>query len=281
MVLVIGFIALLVMALLVSGINHWWLARKNGDPIGSIFYHIAQSKREYDAAKLKRKTEKKSAQVEEVNALSPTARCWQPNFTLGPKKSRKEIDQQKRRETRKQFKSGKANQLSILDEVQFSYWDEKANGNAIRRVSVQSVDAEYIEGFCHKRQAIRTFRLRKISRDITSMETGEVFRKGTWARAMRRLPNNSAVISGRNYRSSRSKLDRPSRKTAVYFVGFRESKRVELEKKAALAGWQIRKAFSPTLNILVTGPLSGSAQIGTAERMNIEIISESDFCQRV
>ena len=77
---------------------------------------------------------------------------------------------------------------------------------------------------------------------------------------------------------------KPHRKqwqTTVYFVGFRDAKRRELESMARAAGWQVRTGFSTSLDVLIAGPLAGSVQLSKADSMEIDTISEFDFKKEV
>lgn len=50
---------------------------------------------------------------------------------------------------------------------------------------------------------------------------------------------------------------------------------------ARAAGWQVRTEFSASVAVLITGPLAGRAQLGKADSMKIDVISESDFRSRL
>lgn len=166
-----------------------------------------------------------------------------------------------------------------LDVIAFSYRDSGTNEYASRTVTVRAVNADYLEGVCHARNGDRTFALNRIRGDITSIDTGEVRSPSKWAAEMRRLPNNAAVKSGKDYQSSVNPCS--GWQTAVFFVGFREARRNELEEMADLAGWQVRQAFGSSLNVLVAGTLAGPGQISKAESMGTEVISEDVFLQRI
>ena len=104
---------------------------------------------------------------------------------------------------------------------------------------------------------------------------------------MRLLPNNRIVTDGVAHRLVGIKdypMDKSNRKqwqTAVYFVGFRDAKRRELESMARAAGWQVRKGFSTSLDVLIAGPLAGHVQLSKADMMGIDAISESDFKKEI
>lgn len=174
-----------------------------------------------------------------------------------------------------------------VDEIQFSYPRRDGLGYVIRKVSVWAVDADYLEGYCHARQGKRTFSLRRIRGKVTSLRTGEVQRIGRWASAMRLLPNNRIVTDGASHRSVGIKVypvgmaNQKQWQTAAYFVGFRDAKRCELESIASAAGWQVRTGFSPSLDVLVAGPLAGRMQLSNADAIGIDAISESDFKKRI
>ncbi|WP_157750946.1 hypothetical protein [Janthinobacterium svalbardensis] len=174
-----------------------------------------------------------------------------------------------------------------VDEIQFSYPRRDGLGYVTRKVSVWAVDADYLEGYCHARQGKRTFSLRRIRGKVTSLRTGEVQRIGRWASAMRLLPNNRIITDGAVYRPMGikdypiGKSNRKQWQIAAYFAGFREAKRYELESIARAADWQVRTAFSTSLDVLIAGPLAGRVQLSKAESMGIESISEADFRHRI
>lgn len=189
--------------------------------------------------------------------------------------------------TKKKPKREFRGEAADVDEIQFSYPSNQGFGYVTRHVSVWAVDADYLEGHCHARQGKRTFSLRRIRGKVTSLRTGEIQRLGRWASAMRLHPNNRIVTDGAPHRSvsiknyPTRKLNRKQWQTSAYFAGFRDDKRCELESMARAAGWQVRKGFSSTLDVLIAGSLVGHVQIGKAELMGIDIISESDFKKEI
>lgn len=188
---------------------------------------------------------------------------------------------------KKKSKRGPRGEVGDVDEIQFSYPKRDGLGYLTRKVSVWAVDSDYLEGYCHTRQGKRTFSLRRIRGKVTSLRTGEVQRIGRWASAMRLLPNNRIVSDGSSYGPVGIKAYPAGRanpkhwQTAAYFVGFRDAKRCGLESMARAAGWQVRGGFSASLDILIAGPLAGSVQLSKAESMGIDVISESDFIERI
>lgn len=188
---------------------------------------------------------------------------------------------------RKKTKKSPRYSSEFLDEIQFSYPNKDSITYAIRKISVRAVNAEYLEGHCHTSNATRTFVLQRIRGKVTSLITGEVQRVAAWADCMRRLPNNRGILFIESLTSNgeRKKTTPKERnrewQTAACFVGFRDAKRAELESMAEAASWQIRSGFSSTLDILVAGTLAGSKQLKEAESLQIDIISEADFRQRM
>ncbi|WP_143450994.1 BRCT domain-containing protein [Janthinobacterium sp. BJB301] len=184
---------------------------------------------------------------------------------------------------KKKSKRGPRGEAGDVDEIQFSYPRRDGLGYETRKVSVWAVDADYLEGYCHARQGKRTFSLPRVRGKVTSLRTGEIQRIGTWASAMRLLPNNRIVTDGASHRPVGIKgypMDKSNRKqwqTAAYFVGFRDAKRCELESMARAAGWQVHTGFSPSLNFLIAGPLAGTTQLSKAYSMGIGVILELNF----
>jgi len=279
----LGFIAVCILGVIVDAYQHRRRAKASDDPIGSIWYHIQQSKREDDEKRAKKKAAKKEiAQLKTKDfpplpVQIPNSNYKQTGVSATSSQMSRRINARKLKEAKKKSKAAD----SILDEIQFTYPDRHSGAKITRRVSVRAVDKEYLEGHCHMRKGERTFLLHRIHGGVVSLDTGEIYKTSTWARAMRRLPNNGTIISGSSYRSAGNSSESRDWQTAAYFVGFRDAKRSELEAMADLAGWQVRTAFSSSLDVLVAGSLAGSAQMGKAESMGIDVISEDEFLQRL
>lgn len=276
--LILILIVVCFLCLIFAGLSHRARAHKEEEPVGSIFYHIKQCFREDAERKLSWiKNGIRLREAETVDCTSPhqadknLAYLADSDSSIYKKKINPSFQP-----------SG-----DFIDEVQFSYPDKNGFGYEIRRVSVQAVNDVYLDGYCHTRSKKRTFALQRIRGTVTSLVTGEVQRVETWADSMRKLPNNGAIFFPTSQSSTGKQKNTTGRRrnrewqTAAYFVGFRDAKRTELETMADAASWQVRSGFSSSLDILVTGSLVGSKQLKDADSMQIEIISESDFRQRM
>lgn len=253
-------------SLIVDGIKHRTKALREGRKVGSLWGHIQLAADEYKTQRRRTKSTKAETSVK-IDLASYLAQESGRVIDSVPKPVEKSVSKE----------TELLRNVGALDVIAFSYRDSGTNEYASRTVTVRAVDAEFLEGVCHMRNGDRTFALNRIRGDITSVHTGEVRSPSKWAAEIRRLPNNATVKSGKDYRSAAN--PRRDWQTAVFFVGFRDARRNELEELADLAGWQVRQAFSSSLNVLVAGTLAGSSQISKAESMGIEVISEDVFRQ--
>ena len=295
MIYFLGFIAICFLGLVIDAFEHRRRARTAGEPEGSIWYHIRHSQRDYVAKKTQRKAGKKESTPldKDISWLKRMASVPVPQdvsrdrffevtqSASGAKNASGRLRHSKREKSKSQ---GAA---TVLDEIQFEYPDSLGHGYTTRRVSVQAVNNEYLEGHCHTKNTVRTFRLQRIRGNVTSLKTGEIQSTLAWASEIRLLPSNGVIIFDKALRSSRTNYSssksfkRHAWQTAACFVGFRDAKRSELEAIAKQAGWQVRTGFSTTLDVLIAGPLTGSVQLGKAESLKIDVISESDFLERI
>lgn len=68
----------------------------------------------------------------------------------------------------------KPRSVAAIDVLKFTYEDQSGN-ITFRTVDLYGVTDTYMEGLCHSRKAIRTFRFDRVMGSITSLETGEIF----------------------------------------------------------------------------------------------------------
>lgn len=64
---------------------------------------------------------------------------------------------------------------TTLDAIRFKYKGREDYMPAERIVDAEGVDEDYFEGWCRKRNARRTFRLDRVTGEVVSLTTGEVF----------------------------------------------------------------------------------------------------------
>lgn len=267
-------IAACLLCIVFSGVHHRKRAIQSGQSSGSLWHHIKQCFLDDKSRKLS--WFKKRIDGTPIANYSEPIKAVVVNPTVGAQ-----------RRTAKKVKSALQGDAGIVDEIQFAYPDSQGTGYVTRHVSVRAVNADYMEGYCHTKRATRTFYLQHIRGKVISLRTGEIQRFETWANAMRRLSTNGKFIRDTaglafsvNENPTKDSVCRQWQ-TAAYFVGFRDARRSELESMAESACWQVRSGFSSSLDVLIVGPLVGKAQLTNASVMKIEIISESEFRDRV
>lgn len=268
-------IAACLLCIIFSGMNHRRRALESGELCGSLWYHIRQC----ISDDKRRKVSWIKAQIA-TPQIAPLASESTPQVKpVEVEIQAAQVPSRTKKKTKREFRGEAAD----VDEIQFSYPNREGPGYAPRHVSVWAVDEDYLEGYCHARQGKRTFSLRRIRGEVTSLRTGEIQSIGRWASAMRLLPNNRVVTDGAVHRPAGikdyplGKSNRNQWQTAAYFVGFRDAKRSELESMARAAGWQVRTGFSASVDVLIAGPLAGPVQLSKADSMGIDAISEADF----
>ena len=158
----------------------------------------------------------------------------------------------------------------------FSYRGQDGD-HSRRTVNVTAISASgghaYLEGFCHDRMDIRTFRTDRIRGDLTDAETGEMV-------PVKRLLSSVRTRTSMDYRPpASSPQSRPAKEwqTSVLFTGFAASRRDELELLADAAGWDVRVAVGKTLDYIVAGPRGGPSKISKAEELGVAVIDEDMF----
>lgn len=134
---------------------------------------------------------------------------------------------------------------------------EDANGKtSTREVSDFSDDGIYIEGFCHSRQALRTFRRDRVVEFLEGEE---------------RL---GPMIDPEDF-VEKPFADRPGME--ILFTGFSEDERFDLENDAADAGLEVRKTVTKNLAFLCTGPRAGSSKLAKAREQGCTILVKSQL----
>lgn len=165
-------------------------------------------------------------------------------------------------------------------DISFTY--RKPDGTERRRtvrVERHGFDgsSKFIEGICIDAGATRSFRLDRIQGEVTDLGTGELltpadlYRKlGSPARAL------EAIDFARQARAN-GRARRPGWQTAVFFAGFSDKRRVELEILAEAAGWDVRYSIGSSVDYMVTGGMAGRRQIEQADQHGVTIINEDAF----
>lgn len=86
-----------------------------------------------------------------------------------------------------------------IAEIEFDYTD--ASGvRSHRTVSVDAVDDDYFEGFCHKAADTRTFVIGRVRGKVLVRDTGELLTAKQWAAEARKDPRNTGLVMNRGWR---------------------------------------------------------------------------------
>lgn len=83
-----------------------------------------------------------------------------------------------------------------LIDIKFDYIDQ--NGHCTRRrVNVEAIDRQHVEGYCHTRKATRTFTRARIRGKITITATGKLTNVRSWAAQVMKHPDIRAWVHNR------------------------------------------------------------------------------------
>lgn len=136
--------------------------------------------------------------------------------------------------------------------LRFMY--EDANGNTtVREVSGFEDDGVYIEGYCHSRQALRTFRRDRV---VEFLEGEELLGPMIDPEAFVEEPF----------------ADRPGME--ILFTGFGEDERFDLESDAEDAGLEVRKTVTKNLAFVCAGPRAGASKLAKAREQGCLILDK-------
>ncbi|WP_157955156.1 hypothetical protein [Halomonas denitrificans] len=142
--------------------------------------------------------------------------------------------------------------LSVDGRLRFIY--EDANGNtSAREVSDFSDDGVYIEGFCHSRRAVRTFRRDRV---VEYLEGEELL--------VPMIDPDDIV--------DEPFADRPGME--ILFTGFSEDERFDLESDAEEAGLVVRKTVTKNLMFVCAGPRAGSTKLAKAREQGCTLLDK-------
>lgn len=138
--------------------------------------------------------------------------------------------------------------------LQFRYRD--ASGQiSTREVSNFRVDGDYIKGYCHTRDATRTFRRDHVIEWISGRE----------------------LITGSSRTVSPVSRDRSIGSFEIAFTGFGEAERKNLESMARDSGMVVRKSIAKNLEFLCTGPRPSGTKVAEASAKGCTILSREQF----
>lgn len=164
-----------------------------------------------------------------------------------------------------------------FETITFDYVDSHGE-RSHRTVEVTAVDDEYLEGFCHKAQAERTFVIGRIRGKVMVDDTAEVMAPKKWAAEARRNPHNGVVAMGGDTPKRYLPKDDPvDGLDEILFTGFPAAKRAELEALAAGAGMRVVKTVTVDLMYLCMGPNAGPSKIDKANEVGAALIDEAQF----
>lgn len=165
---------------------------------------------------------------------------------------------------------------AAFETITFDYVDAQGE-RSHRTVDVTAVDDEYLEGFCHKAQAERTFVIGRIRGKVMVDDTAEVMAPKKWAAAARRNPHNGVVTMG-GYTPKRYRPNEPvDDLDEILFTGFPAAKRAELEALAEGAGMRVVKTVTIDLMYLCIGPNAGPSKMAKADEVGAALIDEAQF----
>lgn len=168
----------------------------------------------------------------------------------------------------------KVRSKGAIDTIRFDY-EDAYGAKTSRLLSVYGVTDEYMEGMCHTRNAVRTFRLDRIAGQITSVETGEVLEPYRWASSILGAeitsPSDLGVIID----------DDDLYCSEVLITGFPAAERAKLERRALDANMVVRKTVTKNLAYLVAGPKAGLAKLAQAKERNAVVIDADKFIEMV
>lgn len=157
-------------------------------------------------------------------------------------------------------------------EISFIYKD--ANGNLSERtVKPILIDDAYIQGFCHSRQDIRTFRTDRIIGNITMNSKG--YSVHYWL-MLHSQNQHSPVPSQRE-----TKEEFPRNNLEICFTGFKKENKKILETLAINHGLTVRASVSKNLNFLVLGANAGPRKIEQGQEVNAIFLSENEFLEMI
>lgn len=175
-----------------------------------------------------------------------------------------------------------------IDTIAFVYEDRDGNQTE-RTVDVYGSDDEYFEGFCHSRFGTRTFKVRRIVGQVTSVDTGEVMKPNVWIRKIYSAPSNSHVIDGNErlaqfnpHMGSHAEPEIVKARSTggakqILFTGFDREHREILEEMAMDMGFKVVKNVTKNLAYLCTGYNAGPSKISSAIDVGAEVIDEAEF----
>ena len=165
-------------------------------------------------------------------------------------------------------------------DIEFEYVDAKGKASH-RHVSVEAVDKEYLEGFCHTAMATRTFVIGRVRGKILDRDNGELLTPKKWAEQVRRDPRNGTVSmgGGRSTVDYEDEDDDVETSTEVLFTGFPAARRDELEELAEMFDMTVRKSVTQGLDYLVIGPNAGPSKMEKAEAAGATVIDDAGFIE--
>lgn len=181
--------------------------------------------------------------------------------------------------SRKSAGPEKTARYGLVADIEFDYRDARGN-DSHRRVAVEAVDREYLQGYCHKANDTRTFVIGRVRGKVLDRESGELLAPKTWAVEARKHPlNDPSLISLGNDDEDDDKeitVDDAGR-VEICFTGFSKADRLRLEELAELLGMQVRQSVTKGLTHLCIGRNAGPKKMEQAAEVGAEIIDEADF----
>lgn len=159
---------------------------------------------------------------------------------------------------------------------------ESSNGDVTSRpIRVHACNQEYFEAMCFLRGGSRTFRFDRVH-SVALAETGEVVPVDSWVDALRALDLPKQIATNPEQVTTRrvthlAPMISPGAR--VVFTGFAAARRAELESLAADAGWSPGTKVTAKTAVLVTGPTAGPAKKTRAKEIGAHVVTESEFVE--
>jgi len=146
--------------------------------------------------------------------------------------------------------------------MEFIYRDAQGQISA-RSISDVSESAEYLQGICRTRGALRTFRKDRILEHLADdLERGQV---------------EVRLAAHRSANPSSSGRDSQARTVEVCFTGFNASEKADLIQAAESAMFRVRSGVTKGLQFLCCGANAGPSKVRKAREQGVIVLTAEEF----
>lgn len=263
-----------------------WLADIFGDTVGgSFFWGIIIisavlgkifSKTDADNHQIKavKNKEENSTQVSVIQS-EETPTLFQENQSIPKRPVNKQhrLPKSSQKRSTKEWRESKitsdVDNINIPLNKTVSFLYEDAAGNiSFRTINTQNVTRSYVDGYCHDRRAVRTFKTERIIGSITMSNTE--ISVDHW------LSLNGVGVAKK---TSTSKIDNTL--LEVCFTGFKQDDKKRLEALAVKNNLKVRVSVTKKLAFLVCGKTAGPSKKSQAELNGAVCLSEAEFLEMI